>query len=130
MVSLKSIVALLPVIMAGVEAQGKQVVSPELRRDQIWSKLLERMPPTQSSRDQWGAGWIPEECSNFAKSKGENPNDYDVWNVHYTDCGDAWVMCRHRNSRTDLNKMIDVSDHVAVLVVSFISCLGTEERKL
>ncbi|KAJ1323990.1 hypothetical protein MN608_10049 [Microdochium nivale] len=122
----KSLLALVPVI-TGVAAQSKQVISPELSRNQIYDRIMNHMPPTQSHWDQWGAGWIFADCANFARERGQNPADYEVFNVHYTDCSEPWIMCRHRSSKVDQIRMIDyfgrlpvrVRQHVKHFIVSY-----------
>ncbi|KAH7017978.1 uncharacterized protein B0I36DRAFT_394517 [Microdochium trichocladiopsis] len=126
MISTKSLLALVPFV-AGAFAQSKQVISPELRRDQIYNPIMNYMPPTQSHWDQWGAGWTLEDCYNFARERGQNPADYEVFNVHYTDCSEPWIMCRHRSAKVDQIRMIDmigrlpvrVRQHIKHFIVSY-----------
>lgn len=49
------------------------------------SGLFKNLKPTHSTHDQWGAGWIPQDCKTIADSRGFNPSDIEVFNIHYDD---------------------------------------------
>jgi hypothetical protein len=76
----------------------------------FWANLN----PTQSTWDQWGWGWIPQSCFDNANSNGVSPYDIEVFNVHYTDCGNAWVFCRHHNAALSQIDMIDLFGRLPV----------------
>jgi hypothetical protein len=71
--------------------------------------LMQYLEPTWSEWDQWGAGWIPADCKRYADHEGYPLNEFEVFNVHYWDCNEPWIMCRHRDSRKSQVDMIDVS---------------------
>jgi len=48
-------------------------------------RLWDVLKPTQSTHDQWGAGWIPQGCKTIAEREKFNPSDFEVFNIHYTD---------------------------------------------
>jgi hypothetical protein len=50
---------------------------------------------------------LPLRCKAVAESEGLNPYDINVYNVHYEDCNQAWVMCRHHGAQVTLEQMID-----------------------
>lgn len=56
--------------------------------------LYQHLVPTQSNWDQWGNGWIPQLCLDAIRGENLSPWDVEVFNVHYTDCSQAWTFCR------------------------------------
>ena len=66
--------------------------------------------PTQSTWDQWGWGWIPQACKSIAEGHNLSPYDIEVYNVHYTDCSTAFVICRHNQAQMSVINMIGKSD--------------------
>jgi hypothetical protein len=50
---------------------------------------------------------LPLRCKVVAEARGLNPYDVNVYNVHYEDCDQAWVMCRHHGAQVSLDQMID-----------------------
>lgn len=101
--------ATLALLVAAVAADGtldKPALTDNL--DYLEQGQIDNLHPTQSTYDQWGAGYIPQDCKDIAHNEGLSPSDFEVWNVHYTDCGDAWVFCRHKDSATDLVTTIDI----------------------
>lgn len=81
------------------------------------SALLDVLSPTESHWDQWDGGWIPQDCKSIAEDNGVSPGDMEVFNVYYTDCDQAWVMCRHKDARKSLVDMIDVSLCLVLVLV-------------
>ncbi|KKK12048.1 hypothetical protein P175DRAFT_0521442 [Aspergillus ochraceoroseus IBT 24754] len=88
--------------------------------DYLWQGNINNLNPTQSTWDQWGSGWIPADCKSIAESQGLSPSDFEVYNVHYTDCGDAWVFCRHTSSSIDLVSTIDIFGRLPVRTRSWV----------
>ncbi|KAH9897148.1 hypothetical protein F4778DRAFT_245748 [Xylariomycetidae sp. FL2044] len=70
--------------------------------------LRANLAPTQSTWDQWGEGWIPDDCKWYAEYYGYAANEFEVFNVKYTDCDEAWIMCRHKQATVSQTGMIDL----------------------
>ncbi|RYP66622.1 hypothetical protein DL771_007691 [Monosporascus sp. 5C6A] len=91
------IVASLVSLAAAAAAQGQHpVINPEISRQQIWEGLSPHMPAQGATVFWWEPGWIYESCKHEAEIRGLNPHDIEVFSVQYGDCGDPWLMCRHR----------------------------------
>ncbi|KAH8806067.1 hypothetical protein F5884DRAFT_836295 [Xylogone sp. PMI_703] len=78
------------------------------------SVFWQHLTPTQSTWDEWAWGWIPQACLNVVQDTSYSPYDMEVYNVHYTDCGSAWVICRHHDAQMSVVDIIDVFGRVAV----------------
>jgi hypothetical protein len=75
-------------LLANGQALDKPALTPNL--DYLEQGSLDNLAPTQSTWDQWGAGWIPQDCKDIANNEGKSPDDFEIYNVHYTD-----VRCHH-----------------------------------
>ena len=108
-------------LIAGMAlAQDKPEISPSIPRGQMESNLRNFLSPTQSTWDYWGSGWIPQACKDIASSHGLNPGDFTIFNVHYTDCSEAWTFCRHKDAGASEIDMIDIFGRVPVHMRDFI----------
>ncbi|KUL82758.1 hypothetical protein ZTR_10898 [Talaromyces verruculosus] len=105
-------------LLASSQALDKPALTSNL--DYLEQGSLDNLAPTQSTRDQWGAGWIPQDCKDIANNEGKNPDDFEIYNVHYTDCGDAWVFCRHKDMPIDLVSTIDIFGRLPVAMRSWV----------
>jgi len=47
--------------------------------------LLDNLKPTQFTHDQWGPGWIPQDCKTMVENEGLSPSEVEVFNIQYTD---------------------------------------------
>jgi hypothetical protein len=56
---------------------------------------------TQSSYQQWDAGLIPADCKSIAQNEGKDPNDFEIYNVTYTD-----VRHFHYSSRCEKSSVL------------------------
>ena len=102
---------------------NKPIISPQFPGGGLASLgqgLLDHLAPTQSTFDDWGAGWIAKDCKTLAKANGFSPNDITTFNIKYTDCSDTWVFCRHKNSPMSEIGMIDLFGRLPVRMRSFI----------
>lgn len=88
--------------------------------DSLAQGLLDHLAPTQSTHDNWGAGYIPEDCKNLAKSNGFSPFDVTPFNIHYSDCNDVWIFCRHKDSPLSQIDMIDLFGRMPVHMREYI----------
>ncbi|KAL2872177.1 uncharacterized protein BJX67DRAFT_341716 [Aspergillus lucknowensis] len=103
-----TLVACLTLRYPGVLAQlDKPIMSPAVPFDQTDPILYEHLNPTPSTYDQWEYGWLPLRCKAVAENEGLSPYDIDVFNVHYEDCDEAWVLCRHHDAQVTLEQLID-----------------------
>ena len=66
--------------------------------------LLANLPPTPASWRYWPAGWLPEPCKTLTIEQNQNPADYTVFNVSYTDVSlqpaQIMIMLTNRHSVT------------------------------
>lgn len=111
-----SILLSIPSLVLG-QTLDKALINPAIDFSQIDQGLLNNLTPAQSTVDQWGAGWIPQDCKTITEGAGFKATDIEVFNVHYTDvrvssmshcfcsltngllqCPDVWIMCRHNQS--------------------------------
>jgi hypothetical protein len=63
---------------------------------------------------------LPARCKAIADQNGLNPYDIDVYNVHYNDCNQAWVMCRHHQSPLTIETMAENFGRVPVRMRNFV----------
>ncbi|KAI9159155.1 Lipase-like protein [Paramyrothecium foliicola] len=99
----------------------KPVISPAFDfYGRVENGLANNLHPTQSNWDQWGAGWTVADCKAFAQRHGYNPADFEIFNVRYTDCDVAWIMCRHRASTKSQIDMIDIFGRLPLGMREFV----------
>ena len=67
--------------------------------------LEDNLAATAYTLTQWTNGQIPQDCYNIANSEGQNPTDYLTYAVQYSDCGDPWYFCYHKNSEVTIDSM-------------------------
>lgn len=77
-----TLMAASPLLAVG-QTLEKPALTPNL--DYLEQGNIDNLSPTQSTNDQWGAGWIPSDCKSIAKNEGKNPDDFEIYNVHYDD---------------------------------------------
>jgi len=66
-------------------AQSHPNIQPPINWDQIESGLTANLHSTASTKEYWGAGWIPQACKDIASQKGLNPQDFTVFNIRFND---------------------------------------------
>jgi hypothetical protein len=102
---------ILSLLAAGVHAEPPRPTQPTMSPNHgygaLHNGLLANMGSQQAKWDRWGGGWIPEVCKRQATIHKLSPWDFTVFNVHYDDCGDAWIMCRHKDAEWSEWKMAD-----------------------
>lgn len=76
---------------------SKPIVAPPM--PPLDEGLWENLTPTQSTRDQWGRGWMPEVCKSLALERGYSPYDVEIFNIHYVDVSRATNDRRSKNFR-------------------------------
>jgi hypothetical protein len=111
------------VVSLASAALDKPVINPPFPGgglDSLGQGLLENLKPTYSTNDDWGAGYIPKDCKTIADGNGFSPFDITPFNIHYEDCGDVWIFCRHKDSPLSKIDMIDIFGRLPVHMRQFI----------
>ncbi|KAL9039598.1 MAG: hypothetical protein Q9214_004813 [Letrouitia sp. 1 TL-2023] len=95
---------------------GQRLDKPALTNDleYLHPGLLDNLPSVNQNHDKWGDGWIAQDCKNMAEEQGLNAADVETWNVKYDDCGDAWVVCHHKDAQSSLDDLIAVFGRLPV----------------
>ncbi|KAB8342842.1 hypothetical protein FH972_022440 [Carpinus fangiana] len=106
--------------LASGQLTDKPVLQPNIDFGAIDQGLLDNLTPTQSTVDYWDAAYLPQVCKDRAEAAGFSANDIYAYNVHYSDCGDAWVMCRHNDAPIDETTGIDLFGRLAVAARSYV----------
>ncbi|GFP60346.1 conidiation-specific protein 13 [Trichoderma asperellum] len=120
MASKISFLFLLPLALAKLD---KPIIQPNFPGGGLASLgqgLLNNLSPTQSTSDNWGAGWIPADCKSLVQGAGLSPFDVTPFNIHYTDCSQTWTFCRHKDSPLSQTDIIDLFGRVPVRMRDFI----------
>lgn len=115
-----SLLSLLPLVLANLD---KPVIQPNFPGNGLASLgqgLLDHLTPTQSTWDDWGAGWIPQDCKSLVQGAGLSPSDIIPFNIHYTDCAQTWTFCRHKNSPLSEIQILDLFGRLPVRMRSFV----------
>jgi|SRR5687768_154048 hypothetical protein len=90
----------LPALQPGWDEPGK-----------IIPGLLAGLPPMGVRWvEDWASIHILDWCKAQTQGFGLNPNDVETWNVHYDDCIEPWIMCRHKDARASKEQMIEVRE--------------------
>ncbi|KAK5999218.1 Conidiation-specific protein 13 [Cladobotryum mycophilum] len=93
-------------------ALNKPLINPPI--PSMDNGLFQYLKPTHSTHDAWEWGWIPDICRDRANAEKLNPYDVEVFNVHYDDCSQPWIMCRHHNAPMSQSQMIDLFGRMPV----------------
>ncbi|KAL8668908.1 MAG: hypothetical protein Q9168_006484 [Polycauliona sp. 1 TL-2023] len=75
--------------------------------DNLKPGFTANLKPVASTRTPYRAGYMPADCKKIAQNEKQNPADFQVWNVKYSDCSAEWQFCYHKNSNGPLNDLID-----------------------
>ncbi|KAK7193717.1 hypothetical protein DPSP01_000274 [Paraphaeosphaeria sporulosa] len=78
--------------------------------DYLKQGIIDNLPETNFNYELQAAGTIPDDCNKVATGQvyntvNYNPADFDIFNVHYDDCGDPWVFCHHKQSPITIDSM-------------------------
>ncbi|KFY43255.1 hypothetical protein V495_04067 [Pseudogymnoascus sp. VKM F-4514 (FW-929)] len=82
---------------------------PQRCADEANRADLQYMPSTPSTNGAWSWGWIPQRCADEA-NRADPPlslYDFEVFNVQYEDCEEAWIFCRHTQAQLTQSQLID-----------------------
>ncbi|KFY85029.1 hypothetical protein V500_08780 [Pseudogymnoascus sp. VKM F-4518 (FW-2643)] len=82
----------------------KDGLSPHVNKE-----FMQYMPSTPSTNGAWSWGWIPKRCADEAH-RPDVPfswYDFEVFNVQYEDCEEAWIFCRHTKAELSQSQLID-----------------------
>ncbi|KKK21929.1 hypothetical protein AOCH_000188 [Aspergillus ochraceoroseus] len=103
-----------------VQAQtlDKPALTPNL--DYLLQGNTDNLQPAASHYGKWEDGWIPADCKSIAEDQQLNPTDFEVYDVFYGDCGDAWSFCRHKSSSDSIDTIIDTFGRVPVRMRSWV----------
>ncbi len=47
--------------------------------------LEKNLPIVKSTKSQWGAGWIPQDCKTIVQDEGHQASDIQIFSVTYDD---------------------------------------------
>ena len=53
--------------------------------DNLKQGLVDNLPVTQSTTENWEKGWMPEVCKVRAQEENQNPVDFEIVKVKYDD---------------------------------------------
>ncbi|KAI5782094.1 hypothetical protein DFH27DRAFT_283202 [Peziza echinospora] len=82
--------------------------------------LLKHLAAPAYTTSQWEWGWIPQWCKDEAVSEKLSPYDIEVFNIHYNDCKDVWIFCRHNAAQASQKDMIDIFGRMPVRTRQFV----------
>lgn len=112
--------ALVPLAAARLDKPVIQPNFPGGGLDSLSQDLLNNLKPTHSTNDDWGSDYLPADCKNIAKSNGFSPFDVSAFNIHYDDCSEPWIFCRHKDSPLSKIDMIDIWGRLPVRMRQYI----------
>ncbi|KAL6857289.1 hypothetical protein J3F83DRAFT_751098 [Trichoderma novae-zelandiae] len=115
-----AILSLLPLALATLD---KPVIQPNFPGNGLASLgqgLMDHLAPTHSTWDDWGAGWIPQDCKSLVEGAGFSASDVIPFNIHYDDCAQTWTFCRHKDSPLSEVNILDIFGRLPVRMRSFV----------
>ncbi|KAH6692740.1 hypothetical protein F5X68DRAFT_129668 [Plectosphaerella plurivora] len=74
--------------------------------------------------EDWNSIHILDWCKERTVDMGLNPNDVETWNVHYDDCIEPWIMCRHKDSLVSKGMMIDLWSRIPLAMREVVRHFG------
>ncbi|KAI9660571.1 MAG: hypothetical protein M1821_009923 [Bathelium mastoideum] len=103
---------LMSALAAATLAQAQYNTTAPLNKPPLESSLSyleqgleDNLAKTAYTLSQWTNGQIPEDCFNIANEEGQAPTDYETYEVTYSDCGDPWLFCYHKDSEVTIDSM-------------------------
>ncbi|KAL7813297.1 hypothetical protein V8C26DRAFT_405466 [Trichoderma gracile] len=115
-----AILSILPLALANLD---KPVIQPNFPGNGLASLgqgLMDHLAPTHSTWDDWGAGWIPQDCKSLVEGAGLSASDVIPFNIHYDDCAQTWTFCRHKDSPLSEITILDIFGRLPVRMRSFV----------
>ncbi|KAK1255616.1 hypothetical protein MKX07_007875 [Trichoderma sp. CBMAI-0711] len=115
-----AILSILPLALAILD---KPVIQPNFPGNGLASLgqgLMDHLAPTHSTWDDWGAGWIPQDCKSLVEGAGLSASDVIPFNIHYDDCAQTWTFCRHKDSPLSEITILDIFGRLPVRMRSFV----------
>ncbi|KAK8044223.1 hypothetical protein PG993_004247 [Apiospora rasikravindrae] len=105
-VSLGLAVAVMNAATAKVDIWAR-LSKPAVRKDFTGFEplLIANLPETKHNISVWASGWIPSDCQGYAENHNVSAADFIIYQVQYSDCGDPWIMCYHKDSETSIENM-------------------------
>lgn len=104
-------------------ALDKPVIEPEFPDgglDSLSQGLNDNLSPPGNTWKVWDEGWIPEDCKSMIEGTDFSVFDVIPFDINYDDCGDAWVMCRHKDSPLTEQDIVDTFGKIPVRFRSFV----------
>ena len=79
-------ISLAAVIQADFDPEAK-LTKPALvdNFDYLKDPMLAVIPTVPATVEQWGGGWIPQDCASLAQDNNLSAADVTAYNVKYTD---------------------------------------------
>ncbi|KAL2815859.1 hypothetical protein BDW59DRAFT_166594 [Aspergillus cavernicola] len=113
---------LLSALSALALAQAQSLDKPALTSDLDY--LLEgnaaNLPTVNSQIAVWEAGWIPADCKDIAEGQDLTATDFEIFQVQYDDCDDAWLVCRHKEASNDIFTVADTFGKLPVRIRDWV----------
>ncbi|OJJ07852.1 hypothetical protein ASPVEDRAFT_66052 [Aspergillus versicolor CBS 583.65] len=114
--------AFLAAALAAIPASAaldKPALTPDL--DYLLDGNTANLPQNGGAHwGKWEDGLMPEDCKSIAEGQDLNPADFEVYDVFYDDCQDAWSFCRHKDSPEDLETLVNTFGRVPVRMRSWV----------
>ncbi|KAM7203798.1 hypothetical protein V8F20_003804 [Naviculisporaceae sp. PSN 640] len=82
--------------------------------------ISSNLPLPTATTTLWANGYIPEYCKYEANAQGVSPYDIQVFNITYSDCSTPWVFCRHKDSPTSQNDMVNQFGRLPVKMRNYV----------
>ncbi|KAL2829044.1 hypothetical protein BJY01DRAFT_228166 [Aspergillus pseudoustus] len=78
------------------------------------------LPTTAHSIAIWSAGWIPQDCKDLGEGEDLSATDFEVYQITYEDCGDPWLVCRHKEAPNDIFAIAETFGRVPVSIRDWV----------
>ncbi|KAI0112351.1 hypothetical protein F4776DRAFT_656962 [Hypoxylon sp. NC0597] len=83
------------------------IIPPFDLQGTIEKGLQEHLTSSKWSISYWNKSMLPLGCNQIADQYLTNIANLEVFQVQYDDCSQPWVMCRHKDAKTDANTMAE-----------------------
>ncbi|XXH02644.1 hypothetical protein Hte_009025 [Hypoxylon texense] len=126
--------SLLPLVLLAVAAEGRRprraiALAPDRLpaiepgfdfQGDIENGLKENLPFTKYRLEFFTEGEMPLDCKNGAEERNYSTSNIDVFKVFYEDCGQPWIMCRHKEADIDADEMATVFGEMPLGMREFV----------
>ncbi|KAI0835485.1 hypothetical protein F5Y06DRAFT_299630 [Hypoxylon sp. FL0890] len=101
----------------------REIIPPFDFQGAIEKGLQEHLPSTPWRITPWNGTLLPLECNHMVDKYLVNISKIEVFQVKYDDCNQPWVMCRHKEAKTNASTMAETFGKIPLSMREYVKNL-------